>query len=156
MRILRRALSAWTILPAVALLIASVWVNGHVFHGSVNPYMNDLGNPVCFVVGAVAGVWMVLALCRLIADVPAVDHALGGVLSYWGRNTLVFYCANASIYPVLIPWLLGLVSLDTTSSDISVRLACCFGAILINLVICTPCAEIMNRWLPCVLGRKAS
>ncbi|MBW3091715.1 acyltransferase family protein [Bifidobacterium sp. 82T10] len=152
-RALRRALSAWVILPAAMVLIVSVWVNGHVFHGSVNPYMNDLGNPACFVVGAVSGVWMVLAVSRLIADVPAMNRALGGTLSYWGRNTLVFYCVNAPIYPSLIPWLLSLIGLDTTSSDIAMRMACCFGAILINLAICTPCAEIMNRCLPGILGK---
>lgn len=48
------------------------------------------------------------AVCRLIADVPLLDAALGGVLSYWGRNTLAFYCVNAPIYVRAIPSLLGL------------------------------------------------
>ena len=96
---------------------------------------------------------MVLALSGLVSDTPALDHALGGVLSYWGRNTLVFYCVNAPIYPVLIPWLLSLVGLDTASDSTLMRLACCLGAVLVNLAVCVPCAELMNRWLPSVLGR---
>ena len=75
------------------------------------------------------------------------------MLSYWGRNTLVFYCVNAPIYPVLIPWLLSLVGLDATSGNTLMRLACCLGAVLVNLAVCVPCAELMNRWLPSVLGR---
>lgn len=152
--LLHRALRAWTIIPVCALLIAAVWLDSRVFHGAVNPYMNDLGNPLCFVIGALAGIWMVFALCRTIADCRPLDRVLGGVLAYWGRNTLVFYCINAPIYPWLIPWLLGLVGLDVASADVGMRLACALGAILINLAICTPCAEIMNRWLPGILGRK--
>lgn len=151
---LHRALRSWSIVPACALLIAAVWLDSRVFQGAVNPYMNDLGNPLCFVIGALAGIWMVFALCRTIADCKPLDRVLGGLLAYWGRNTLVFYCINAPIYPRLIPWLLGVVGLDTTSTDVRVQLVCTLGAILINLAICTPCAEIMNRWLPGVLGRK--
>lgn len=151
---LHRALTAWSILPAVVVLVIAVLVNGRVFNGSVNPYMNDLGNPLCFVLGAIAGVWAVLAVSRMISDTPWLNRMLGRPLSYCGRNTLVFYCINVPIYPSLIPWLLGLIGLDMASSNIGTLLLCCLGAILINLVICIPCAEIMNRWLPGVLGRK--
>ena len=82
-----------------------------------------------------ARVWMILALSRLVSDTPALDRALGGMLSYWGRDTLVFYCVNAPIYPVLIPWLLSLVRLDTTSGNTLMRLACCLGAVLVNLAV---------------------
>ena len=48
---------------------------------------------------------------------------------------MVFYCVNAPIYPVLIPWLLSLVGLDTTSGNTLMRLACCLGAVLVNLAV---------------------
>ena len=99
---------------------------------------------------------MISAFSRLVSDTPTLDHALGGVLSYWGRNTLVFYCVNAPIYPVLIPWLLSLVGLDTASGNTLMRLACCLGAILVNLAVCVPCAGLMNRCFPAVLGRTKS
>ena len=150
---LHRALAAWTVPVSLVILLAAVWANGNVFHGAVNPYMNDLGDPACFILGAVAGVWMILALSKLVSDTPALNRALGGVLSYWGRNTLVFYCVNAPIYPVLIPWLLSLVGLDAASGDALMRLACCLGAVLVNLAVCIPSAELMNRWLPSILGR---
>ena len=41
-----------------------------VFHGATDPYMNDLGSPVCFILGAVAGIWMTLAVSRLVSDRP--------------------------------------------------------------------------------------
>lgn len=157
-QVMHRSLAAWTIVPALLVLLMAVWANGTVFHGSVNPYMNDLGNPVCFVVGALAGIWMILAVCRWIADASALNAALGGVLSYWGRNTLVFYCVNAAIYMQVIPDLLGFVGLDTVtvaaSADVGMQLVCALGAVLVNLVVCTPCAEIMNRFLPEMLGKR--
>ena len=138
-----------TIVPALVLLIGAALWN---VRQSVNVYMNEYGNIACYLVGAFCGLWVVLAIC--VFRVPD-DGFLLQMLNYWGRNTLVFYCVNASIYGSLIPLALSRLGLATDGGSMGNQLLCMIGAIVINLVICSAVAEIMNRWLPGVLGRTA-
>lgn len=59
---------------------------------------------------------------------------------------------NDAIYVRAIHGLLGLVGLDiaavSASEDVGVCGGVCFGAVLVNLAVYAPCAEIMNWFLP--------
>ena len=139
----------FTAVIAVALLMAATILNAWQ---PVNVYMNTYGNIGCYLVGAFAGIWAILAICIVLGRIPA-DRFLFPAIIYCGRNTLVFYCVNAPIYGSLIPSILGWVGLDTNGGSVTNQLLCMLGAIVINLIICSAVAEIMNRWMPEVLGK---
>ena len=137
---------------AVALLVAATMLNGRQ---PVNVYMNTYGNIGCYLIGAFAGIWAILAICIGLDHVPSRGFLLSA-LNYCGRNTLVLYCVNAPIYGTLIPSVSGMAGLDINGGSIANQLLCMLGAIAINLVICPVVAEIMNRWIPGVLGKKCA
>lgn len=139
----------FTAVIAVVLLMAATILNAWQ---PVNVYMNTYGNIGCYLVGAFAGIWAILAICIVLGRIPA-DRFLFPAIIYCGRNTLVFYCVNAPIYGSLIPSILGWVGLDTNGGSVTNQLLCMLGAIAINLIICSAVAEIMNRWMPEVLGK---
>ena len=139
-----------TTIIAAALLVTATMLNAQ---HPVNVYMNTYGNIGCYLVGAFAGIWAILAVCISLDHVPSRGFLLSA-LTYCGRNTLVFYCVNAPIYGTLIPFVLGMAGLDIDGGSIANQLLCMFGAIVINLVICSAVTEIMNRWMPGVLGRQ--
>lgn len=144
-------------LPLAVPLGAAVYVEDRVVGIGINPYLNTYGNIVCYAVASVSGVWLVLALCRWIEErrvSSRVTSAVGRVLQYWGRNTLVFYCVNAIIYSTYIPKMLGMIGLDVHSMDVGVQLLCGTLAVGINLVICPLAAELVNRCFPQLLGRS--
>lgn len=155
---LARAIRAYAIVPAFIVLVAATWCNLRISGTAPNPYMNSYGEFVCFVVGAVAGIWGTLAASRMIADCCAdgmpVARCLARPLNWLGRNTLVLYCVNGAIYPAAIPAMLRAVGLNPDSTALCMQCACGLGAIIINLLICCPVAAIMNRWLPAVLGKR--
>lgn len=117
--------------------------------------MNTYGNIGCYLIGAFAGIWAILAICIGLDHVPSRGFLLSA-LNYCGRNTLVLYCVNAPIYGTLIPSVSGMAGLDINGGSIANQLLCMLGAIAINLVICPVVAEIMNRWIPGVLGKKCA
>ena len=139
-----------TTIIAAALLVTATMLNAQ---HPVNVYMNTYGNIGCYLVGAFAGIWAILAVCISLDHVPSRGFLLSA-LTYCGRNTLVFYCVNAPIYGTLITFVLGMAGLDIDGGSIANQLLCMFGAIVINLVICSAVTEIMNRWMPGVLGRQ--
>ena len=149
---MERVLRLVTIIPAAVLLIVMASLNTRQ---PVNVYMNQYGNLVYYLVGAFCGLWLLLSICIGLSRLPK-DWILLRIISYWDRNTLVFYCVNASIYVGLIPLILGRFGIETEGGSIGNQLLCMVGAIVINLVICSVVAEIMNRWLPGVLGRGDS
>lgn len=154
-----RLLHPVAVLPSLVVLGLFGWLNG-ASTGVINPYLNRYGNLLYYALAAVAGIWLVLSICHWVEDRYRRGGALSGavdvVLRYWGRNTLVFYCINDAIYPRLIPWLLGLVGLDVTSTDDRIQIICALLALVINLVICSPAAELINRCCPQLLGHGAS
>lgn len=158
MAMLTRAIHAYVVIPAFIALIAATWGNLRISGTAPNPYMNSYGEFVCFVAGAIAGIWGTLAVSGMIADCCAdgmsVARFFARPLDWLGRNTLVLYCVNGAIYPALIPAMLRIVGLDPDSAALGMQCACGLGAIAINLLICCPVAAIMNRWLPAVLGRR--
>lgn len=147
---IEHAMHPFTAIAAIALLVAAAMLN---IRQPVNVYMNTYGNIGCYLVGAFAGIWTILAICIGLNHVPSHSTLLSA-LTYCGRNTLVFYCVNAPIYGTLIPFFLGMVGLDVGGGSIANQLLCMLGAIAFNLVICSVAAEIMNRWMPSVLGKK--
>ena len=140
-----------TIVPALALLIAAALLN---VQQPVDVYMNEYGNVVYYLIGAFCGLWAVLAIGVALAHTCRENGLPMRALNYWGRNTLVFYCVNASIYTGMIPAILGWLGLDVSDGSVANQLLCMVGAIVINLLVCSAAAEIVNRFLPGVLGRK--
>ncbi|MBT1177302.1 acyltransferase family protein [Bifidobacterium callimiconis] len=153
---LERFLSVWAIIPALLILVIAVIINRNLFGYEVNVYLNRYGNPICYMLGAIAGIWAVLSICRAMERIVPVNTLLGRGLSYFGRNTLTFYCVNDGIYPQFIPALLGLIGLQasTIAAGTPGQAVYAWCAILINIVFCIPCAAFMNRFLPEVLGKK--
>jgi len=147
---LEHALRPLIIVPALVLLVGAALLNTNQ---PVNVYLDHYGNLVFYLVGAVCGIWAVLSICRALARVPSGRFAMRA-LTYWGRNTLTFYCVNAIIYSGLIPLMLGRLGLDSASGSVTNQLLCLVDTIAINLIICSVAAEIVNRWLPGVLGRS--
>lgn len=139
-----------TTIIAAALLVAATMLNAQ---HPVNVYMNTYGNIGCYLVGAFAGIWAILAICIGLGHIPTCALPLLA-LTYCGRNTLVFYCVNAPIYGSLIPFVLRRIGLSTNGGSMMNQLWCMLGAIVINLVACSVIAELMNRWMPGVLGRQ--
>ena len=147
---LERLLHPLTIVPALALLIGVALLN---VRQSVNVYMNEYGNIIWYLVGAFCGLWIVLTVCVGLSRI--LTHKLPvRLVNYWGQNTLVFYCVNASIYRSLIPFILTAVGFNVDGSSVADQLLCMTGAIVINLLVCSAVAGVVNRWLPGVLGRK--
>lgn len=147
-----RLLSPVMLLPAIFVFAVAVTLNIVVFDGGVNAYLNEYGNYVCFVVGAASGIWMVCSLCRTIERVKPLDNIVRRPLMYLGRNTLVIYCVNGLIYPVFIPWLLSVIGLDVGTA--AGRIWWVVAALVINLVVCSIAASLINRFVPELLGRK--
>lgn len=139
-----------TTIIAAALLVTATMLNAQ---HPVNVYMNTYGNIGCYLVGAFAGIWAILAICIGLGHIPTCALPLLA-LTYCGRNTLVFYCVNAPIYGSLIPFVLRRIGLSTNGGSMMNQLWCMLGAIVINLVACSVIAELMNRWMPGVLGRQ--
>ena len=147
---MERVMRPFTIIIAVALLVMAAMLNTRQ---PVNVYMNTYGNLGCYLVGAFAGIWAILTICIGLGRLP--NHRVSlSALTYCGRNTLVFYCVNAPIYGTLIPFVLGMAGLDVDGGSMANQLLCMLGAITINLVVCSAVAEIMNRWMPEVFGKK--
>mgnify|MGYP000004055844 FL=1 len=149
---MERVMHHLAVVIAVALLVAATMLNGRQ---PVNVYMNTYGNIGCYLIGAFADIWAILAICIGLDHVPSRGFLLSA-LNYCGRNTLVLYCVNAPIYGTLIPSVSGMAGLDINGGSIANQLLCMLGAIAINLVICPVVAEIMNRWIPGVLGKKCA
>lgn len=147
-----RLLSPVMLLPAILVFAVAVTLNIVVFNGGVNAYLNEYGNYVCFVVGAVSGIWMICTLCHAIDYLKPLDNIICRPLTYLGRNTLVIYCVNGLIYPVFIPWLLSGLGLDVGTAV--GRALWVVLALVINLIICLIAASLINRFVPELLGRK--
>lgn len=135
---------------ALLLLVIGTYLDGRIFGVRINPYMNQYGNILCFLAASIGGMWLVLSLCYM---VESCTRPLG-FLTYCGRNTLVFYCINQAIESYL-PSMLHLVGLDTTSGNIWMQIACGLATVIINIVICSACASVINRFAPFLLGRSA-
>lgn len=149
-----RVLAPITLVPSVLVFAAAVVLNVVIFDGGVNAYLNEYGNYVCFIVGAVSGIWMICALCRTIEHLKSLNNIVRRPLLYLGRNTLVIYCVNGLIYPKFIPWLLSNFGLD--ASTVAGRVLWVAVALMVNLVICSCVASLINRFAPELLGRKRS
>lgn len=152
--VIDRLLAPVALVPAMLVFAVAVASNAMVFDGEVNAYLNEYGNYVCFIVGAVSGIWMICTLCRAIERVKPLDGIVRRPLTYLGRNTLVIYCVNGLIYPVFIPWLLSGLGLDTGTT-----VGCALwvvAALMVNLVVCLIVASLVNRFVPELLGRKRS
>ncbi len=145
--VMERTMHPSTAIVAIALLVAATMLNTRQ---PVNVYMNTYGNIGYYLIGAFSGIWAIIAVCIGLGHIHAVPLS---AITYCGRNTLVFYCVNAPIYGILIPLILRWIGLDTNGGSIMNQLLCMLGAIIINLIICSAVAEIVNRWLPGVLGK---
>lgn len=150
--IVDRLLTPMALVPAILVFAVAATLNVMVFDEGVNAYLNEYGNYVCFVVGAVSGIWMVCALCRAIEHLKPLDSIVRRPLTYLGRNTLVIYCVNGLIYPVFIPWLLSGLGLDAGTAV--GRALWVVLALVINLIVCLIAASLINRFVPELLGRK--
>lgn len=150
--VVNRLLAPVTLVLAMLVFSTATTLNVVIFGCGVNAYLNEYGNYVCFIVGAVSGIWMICTLCRTIERVKALDNIVRRPLTYLGRNALVIYCVNGLIYPVVIPWLLSGLGLDTGTA--TGRALWVVSALVVNLVICLIVASIINRFVPELLGRK--
>lgn len=149
--VIDRMLAPAMILPSAVLFVASVVLNVYLCGGeAVNAYLNRYGNYACFIVGAVSGIWMICALCSTIERVKPLDAVIRRPLLYLGRNTLVIYCVNGLIYPVIIPWALSGLDVSTPTG----RMLWVVASLVVNLIVCSIVASLVNRFLPELLGRK--
>ncbi|WP_190973826.1 acyltransferase family protein [Bifidobacterium reuteri] len=150
-----RLLSPWSILLMLVVMVGAVAANYWIFGHEVNIYLNSYGNLICYILAALSGTWMVLAICRVLVDLSR-RTLLERVLLYFGRNTLIFYCVNDGIYPKLIPWMLSLVGLNIQTIQLNSiqHPLYSIGAVLINVAICSLCAEFVKCFLPGVIGKK--
>ncbi len=147
---IERAMHPITAIVTAALLVAATLLNTQQ---PVNVYMNTYGNIGYYLVGAFSGMWTIIAICVGLGRISTSHTLLLSAIAYSGRNSLVFYCVNAPIYSNLIPLILAWIGLDTNGGSMTNQLLCMLGAIAINLIICSVSAEIVNRWLPWVLGK---
>jgi len=136
-------------LPITALMLfVGTYINGRIFAIRINPYMNQYGNFICLLVASMGGIWFVLIFCRTL-ELYCRPNAF---LTYCGKNTLVFYCINQAIESYF-PDVLKLVGLDAASPYIWVQMACGVITVIINLIVCSLCASMINRFLPALLGK---
>lgn len=148
MSVVNYLLNTRYLLASALLLFIGTYVDGHIFDTRINPYMNQYGNLVCFLSASIGGVWFVLILCHTLES----HFRTNEFLTYCGKNTLVFYCINQAIEGYL-PSILRLIGLDTISQHIWMQIACGMAAVIVNLVVCSICASMINRFLPALLGR---
>lgn len=150
-RTLERTARPLTIVPAMLLLVATALLNTP--GQPVVVYQNQYGNIVCWLIGMSAGIWAVIALCIAFQRFPA-NNPFMSALAYFGRNTLVFYCVNVSIYPDWIPLIVRKIGLDPSGGSLINQLLCVIGAVVISMIACSIASEIMNRYFPAILGRR--
>ncbi len=150
-RTLERIAQPLTVIPAMLLLIAAALLNTP--RQPVVVYQNQYGNIVCWLVGMTAGIWAIIALCIAFQQFPA-NNPFMSALTYFGRNTLVFYCVNVSIYPDWIPLVIRKIGLEPGGGSLINQLLCVMGAVTISMIACSIASEIMNRYFPAILGRK--
>lgn len=137
------------LLVSALLLFAGTYADDRVFDTRINPYMNQYGSLVCFLVASIGGIWFVLVLCHTLEFCSNKPSAF---LTYCGKNTLVFYCINQAIEGYL-PNILQLIGLDATSQQVWMQISCGIVTVIANLVVCSICASLINRFLPALLGR---
>ena len=145
-----RLLNKRYMVVALLLLLFGTYLDGRVFGARINPYMNQYGNIFCFLAASIGGMWFVLSLCYSMES----SARSFGFFTYCGRNTLVFYCINQAIESYF-PSMLRLVGLDTASNCIWMQIACGLTTVIINLVFCSACASVINRFAPFLLGKPA-
>ena len=148
MNAVKRLLNTRYLLVSALLLFLGTYMDGHIFGARINPYMNQYGNLVCFLSASVGGIWFVLVLCHTLES----RFKTNAFLTYCGGNTLVFYCINQAIEGYL-PSMLRLIGLNTGTQYVWMQIACGLVTVMINLVVCSICASVINRFFPALLGK---
>lgn len=118
------------------------WLN-HRICGRSDIYSGNLGSYFYFMLAAVCGIVAVLIFCRLLKK--------NGILEYIGRNTLVFYAFQNSIF---IP---GAVQIaDTLGKAASVFSFQIIKLLIVLILTCCGLAiwsEIIRKCFPFILGK---
>lgn len=148
MNIVNRLLDKRYLLFSAVLLFVGTYADGHIFGTRINPYMNQYGNLVCFLVASIGGIWFVLVLCHTLESCFKTNT----FLTYCGKNTLVFYCINQAIEGYF-PSMLRFIGLNTGTQYVWMQMACGVVTVIINLIVCSICASAINRFFPALLGK---
>ena len=141
---LRKYLNVYVLFISVCFNCVFAWLNHRVCDKS-DIYMSNLGNYLYFVTAAVFGVIGVLVFCKFLQK--------NRILEYIGRNTLVYYAFQNSIF---IPGAIQIVESFAQKTIIFQNLF----LKVISVLFLTCCglaiwSEIFNRSFPFLLGKTS-
>lgn len=112
------------------------------FSPTVNTNSGEHGNPMLFVITALAGSLSIVAISRLMP--------FNAILSSIGRNTLSLLALNTLFYHHLNSSLLSLCS----SGNHLVSLVACLLVTAASIFVCFPIIFLLYRYCPTMLGKR--
>lgn len=146
-RLFKQELKKWYniyILTGAAVLnCIFAWLNHRVCDKS-DLYFSNVGNYFYYIIAAVCGIAAVLVFCRLLKK--------NRILEYIGRNTLVFYAFQNSIF---IPGAVQIV--DSAAQRFGILGNQIVGLMIVVVLVCIGLAvwsEIFNKCFPFLLGKR--
>ena len=127
----------------LGLFILSFIVAGinYYFWGSVDWYSNAFGNPVLFLVASITGVLTVVFFCIQFKC---------SILTYIGKNSLLFYALHRIVIDLLIV-VYGKLRIPIETDFVSFVMA--MVSVILSIAILYPINCIALKWVPWCLGK---
>lgn len=112
----------------------------------VDLYYGKVGNIFYYTLASLSGTMFVLSLCYIIKKCA--------ILEYIGKNTLVFYAFQNSL---VIPFSMKITEYLFKAFNLENNKAVMFVIVMaISIVLLSAMSEIINRYMPFLLGKKLS
>lgn len=126
-------------------LISRVWnyqISGH----SCDLYWNQYGNQFLFYIAGFSGsLFIIMMFSKL-------DVRIGS-LRFLGANSLIFYVLHQNIVMPVANFLLKYFMDASSQNQVYAMVYCCLKT-TITILLVVPCVLILNRFFPCLIGKK--
>jgi fucose 4-O-acetylase-like acetyltransferase len=129
---------AWPLRFVAGLaLIFLAWLTVDLNFQAVYMVESQHGDPVWFVVTALAGSLGVILLCSCVGQ--------SALLGYVGRHTLVLLGMNGLFRDIIDPTLVKRLPIELLQTHLS-AFVICFVVTIISMALCTPAIPFYQRW----------
>ncbi len=141
-KILRLLRLRW-LMPALLLSIAFAFAN-FAWHGEIDLYSGDIGNPIIYVLAGLCGTWCV-AIC-------VCNCGENKLLNYFGKTSLITYAFQNDFCIPLAIMVTGMLAKQNAMLTDKIFQWVFITALTLAISSCL--VEIIQRWMPWMIGKK--